>query len=124
MWWCKKNPKPVAGPDFSEITSRAKAEELFRKGILEKLYLMPLEFGGHEIPENVTYVPIGFAAAKANIDLNIIAGLVKDGTVSNYSAKPKYRGRSFVPESIEITATDPGTFSASINIWGDAINGT
>jgi hypothetical protein len=42
-WFWKKSPQPN-GPDFPEIDSQAKAEELFRRGDLEKLYLMPLEF--------------------------------------------------------------------------------
>ncbi len=37
----KKSPQPN-GPDFSNIDSQAKAEELFRRGDLEKLFLMPL----------------------------------------------------------------------------------
>ena len=41
----EKPPKPN-GPDFSAIDSRAKAVELFERGDLEKLFLMPLEFGG------------------------------------------------------------------------------
>ena len=37
----KKKPN---GPDFSDVDSREKAEELFRQGVLGKAYLMPLEF--------------------------------------------------------------------------------
>lgn len=37
--WFKKKPKPN-GPDFSGIDSREKAEELFRRGDLEKMFLM------------------------------------------------------------------------------------
>jgi hypothetical protein len=48
-WFKRKSPQPN-GPDFSAIDSQAKAEELFRRGDLEKLFLMPLEFGGQDIP--------------------------------------------------------------------------
>jgi hypothetical protein len=44
--WFKRKPSPPQGADFSEIDSREKAEALFRRGNLEKLFLMPLEFGG------------------------------------------------------------------------------
>lgn len=63
-WFKKKSPRPN-GPDFSAIDSREKAEELFRRGEMEKLFLMPLEFGGTDDPRNTLYVPAGIAAAKA-----------------------------------------------------------
>jgi hypothetical protein len=63
-WFKKKSPQPN-GPDFSEVDSQAKAEALFRQGDLEKLFLMPLEFGGQDIPVNVLYVPVGVSSSKA-----------------------------------------------------------
>jgi hypothetical protein len=112
--------KPV-GPDFSHVDSRAKAEALFDEGTLEKLYMMPLEYGGEDIPLNVLYVPIGVAAIKSGIDLNTIGPLAEAGTVSEYKAEPRYQGNSFVPSAIKITAWNPGQFSATINIWGEAL---
>jgi hypothetical protein len=119
--WFKKKSPPPSGPDFSAIDSREKAEELFRRGELEKLFLMPLEFGGIDDPRNVVFVPVGIAAAKAGIDQNVIAPLVEEGRVSQYSATPEYQGRSFIPIAIRVTASDPGQFSSTIHIWGDAL---
>ena len=48
-WFKKKAPPPV-GPDFSAIDTPAKAEAWFRRGDLEKLFLMPLEYGGEDSP--------------------------------------------------------------------------
>ena len=110
------------GPDFSSIDSQAKAEELFQRGDLEKLFLMPLEFGGTDNVLNTLYVPIGIAAIKAGIDNNVIAPLAAQGTITRYSAKPEYQGNSFIPIAIKIVASDPGEFSSTINIWGDALS--
>jgi hypothetical protein len=119
--WGKKKSSRPSGPDFSEIDSQKKAVEMFRRGKLEKLFLMPLEFGGQDIPDNVLYVPIGVAAAKGRIDNGIIAELVRKGKVSQYTANAKYQGESFIPIAIEIVASDPGKFTTTIAIWGDAL---
>ena len=109
------------GPDFSAVDSQTKAEELLQRGALEKLFLLPLEFGGKDIPANVLYVPLGFAATKSGIDNNVIRPLIADGKVTQYQAAPEYQGRSFVPIAIRITAWNPGRFAATINIWGKAL---
>lgn len=107
------------GPDFSHINSAAKVQELVELGVLEPLYLMPLEFGGPETPMNCVFVPIGISDLKQSTDLNIIASLIERGVVTRYSAAPQYQGDSFVPTSIEIKATDPGNFESCIQIWGE-----
>jgi hypothetical protein len=117
----KKKTPDAKGPDFSNIDSRAKAEAMFRKGELEKLFLLPLQFGGQDIAENVLFVPAFVVAVKAGIDVNIIAPLVAEGKVTQYNAEPDYQGDSFIPISIKITAWDPGQFSSTINIWGAAL---
>jgi hypothetical protein len=119
-WLRKKSPAPD-GPDFSGIDSRAKAEALFRRGDLEKLFLMPLEFGGQDIPANTLYVPVWVAAVKAGIDENVIGPLAAEGRITRYTATPEYQGRSFIPMAIKIVASDPGEFSTTINIWGEAL---
>ena len=119
--WLKKTSPPPNGPDFSAIDSQEKAEELFRRGDLEKLHLMPLEFGGEDIPLNTLYVPVGVAAVKAGIDNNIIGPLAAEGKITKYTATPEYQGQSFVPIAIKIVASNPGKFTTSIHIWGDAL---
>lgn len=119
-WFKKKSPPPV-GPDFSAIDSQAKAEELFRQGVLEKLYLMPLEFGGSDDPLNTLYVPLAVAAIKQGIDQNVIGPLAADATITKYTATPEYEGDSFIPVAITIVASEPGNFTTTINIWGAAL---
>src|SRR5262245_30974620 len=119
--WFKKKPPPSNGPDFSEIDSRDKAEKLCRRGELEKLFLMPLEFGGQDVPQNVLFVPIGVAGVKWGIDNNVIGPLVAEGKITQYTATPEYEGKSFIPIAIKIVASNPGNFSTTINIWGEAL---
>ena len=51
-------------PDYSNVTSREKAQALEAKGELVKILLFPAEFGGPDTPENVVYVPKVAANAK------------------------------------------------------------
>jgi len=121
-WFKKKTPPPPSsGPDFSAIDSRSKAEKLCRQGALEKLFLLPLEFGGQDVALNTLFVPPGLAAVKAGIDNNIIAPLVAAGKITQYQATPEYQGKSFIPIAIKIVAFEPGKFETTINIWGDAL---
>ncbi len=118
--WFKRKPRQD-GPDFSGIDSREKAEELYRRGDLEKLLLQPLELGGMDHPLNTLYVPVGTADIKASTDNNVIAPLAAEGKVTKYKAMPEYQGNSVIPIAIKIIASDPGEFSMTINIWGEAL---
>lgn len=118
--WFKKKPRPD-GPDFSEANSLAKAQKLAADGVLARLFLMPPEFGGQDIPPNIVYVPAWVVPIKARIDQDTILPLLVDGKVTRYSATPEYQGRSFIPIAIAITAFDPEEFGATINIWGEAL---
>jgi hypothetical protein len=119
--WLRKKRTVSNGPDFSSIDSHAKAEAAARRGDLEPLFLLPPEFGGTEDPRNIVFVPIGIAAVKARMDTNIIRPLVDDGKVEEYRAEPEYQRRSFIPIAIKIVASSPGSFTATIKIWGKAL---
>ncbi|HEX9052301.1 MAG TPA: hypothetical protein VF841_17370 [Anaeromyxobacter sp.] len=119
--WFKKEPTPPKGPDFSQVDSLAKALQLAGEGTLEKMYLMPMEFGGADIPQNVVYVPVGMAAEKARIDFDVVRPLIRQGKVTEYTATPEYQGRSFIPIAVRIVASSPGQFSATLNLWGVAL---
>ena len=119
--WLKKKSPAQNGPDFSDINSKEKAEARLQSGELEKLLLMPAEFGGIDDPRNVCYVPRGFAIIKKDIDTNIIKPLIESDKVTEYLATPEYQGKSFVPIAIKIVARNPGSFTTDINIWGKAL---
>lgn len=112
---------PTIGPDFSDIHDLIKARRMMSEGTLEKVFLMPLEFGGRDTPANTLYVPVGIAQIKRNIDINQIGPLVEDGEISEYTAEPEYRGCSFVPMAIKIHAWGTRQFTTQINIWGEAL---
>ena len=118
--WLKKKA-PTNGPDFTKIDSREKAERLAAEGVLTKLHLLPPEFGGDDAPPNIVYVPSFVVEIKYGIDTNTVAPLVSEGKVTRYTATPKYQGKSFVPNAIELRAFDPADFGATIRIWGDAL---
>lgn len=110
------------GPDFSGVTSRRQAEALVKKGELEWLFLLPAAFGGDEDdPRNSVPVPVGLAEVKAGIDRNVIGPQVQAGQLTRYQAVPEYAGESFVPIAIRIEASEPGSFSSTIAIWGAAL---
>jgi hypothetical protein len=110
----------MAGPDFSGVDSREKAEAQCRSGTLVRMLLLPGRFGGQDLPQNAVYVPTWAAEMKASLDEGVIASLVADGKVTRYAASPEYEGRSFVPTAIHIEASEPGRFSQTIVIWGKA----
>lgn len=120
--WFKKKRSTNTGPDFSEVDSSEKAQRLADQGVLVKLHLLPPEFGGDDAPQNIVYVPPFVTELKLGMEANTIMPLVRDGKITRYAAIPKYQGRSFVPNAIEIRATDPGSFEADIRIWGEALS--
>lgn len=119
--WFKKDAAPRHGPDFRAVDSLAKAQQLAGSGQLQKMLLLPIEFGGQDIPPNWVLVPHWVAEKKAETDNNVIRPLAAEGKVSTYRATPQYQGKSFVPNAISIEASSPGSFSMTIAIWGDAL---
>ena len=109
------------GPDFSDVDSIAKADALFQEGKLEKLLMRPACFGGEDNVLNTLYVPLGTAELKERIDTHTIAVLASEGTVTQYSAQPEYQGKSVIPIAVTVVASEPGSFTATINIWGEAL---
>ncbi|MBX9686478.1 MAG: hypothetical protein K2X27_07235 [Candidatus Obscuribacterales bacterium] len=113
----EKNNSSASLADFSAVDAK-KAEQMLLAGQLEKLYLMPLEFGGTDSPENTLYVPIGIAAIKSHFDSNVITPLIRQGIVTQYKATPEYQGSSFIPIRLRLQASNPGDFLTEIHIWG------
>jgi hypothetical protein len=114
----------VNGPDFSHVDSLEKAHALFERGELDRILLLPEQFGGKDIPENVVYVPRGLGEAKSGFDRQI-RDLIQQGLVDHYEATPRYQGRSFIPITIEVRATSskrPGSFGANVEVWGEGLS--
>lgn len=123
MFWPfkrKRRRREEPRPDFSSVDSLEKAMQLSDEGTLEPLQLVPLEFGGTDVPINVVYVPVGVVKIKQQIDEKMIGDLIAKGAVSQYEVKPDYNGTSVVPTALTVRAWNPGEFSTRIRIWGDA----
>jgi len=103
-------------PDFSDINSNEKAIALFNKGEFLKLYLMPLEFGGEDIPMNYLFVPHFVVELKSRFD-KMVENLLIEGKKLSYSASPEYKGKSFIPSKLTIYVTGDVQFEETINIW-------
>lgn len=103
-------------PDFSEIDSLEKAQQLYAQNILAKLYLMPLDFGGQDAPHNILYVPAVVSALKARFDA-LVEELLKQDKELSYSAEPEYKGRSFIPSKLHMRVSGDASLNESIDIW-------
>ncbi len=109
--WFKKNKL-----DYSQVDSHQKAINLFNKGKLSKIYLMPLEFGGTELPMNSLYIPAFVKKLKKDFDSKIEKLLI-DGKKISYATEPEYKGNSFIPSKLIINITGEIEFKEIINIW-------
>lgn len=111
----KKKPENNT-PDFSTIDSNEKAIALFKENKLAKLHLMPLGFGGGDVPQNTMYAPEVAVVLKRRCDA-MIGQLLKEGKNLRYSAQPAYKGNSFIPSAIQIQVTGDVDFTETIEIW-------
>ena len=117
----KKNPEnsgtsTQAVSGYSAVDSNQKAQELFAKGKLVKMYLMPLAFGGEDSPMNTLFVP-EFANNKKNSFDSKLRGMIQSGLELEYSASPEYKGSSFIPGKLVINVTGDRTITEVIDIW-------
>lgn len=104
--------------DFSDIDSPHKAGEACFQGRLVKVLLLPVELGGQDRQENVSYIPIelqmSWNRAVAEL-LNVI-----DLGFRDISIIPEYCGVSLVPARIKISAAASGMppkYEREIEIW-------
>lgn len=105
--------------DFSHVTSRARADELVKRGELVKIWLYPKRFGGPNDRHNIGYVPAGTEVA-LDFAYDRISGLIELKAVDRMTVKPEYRGRSKVLSGITYVchgAQDKPPITISIDIW-------
>lgn len=111
-------PPPSAVTGMAAITSREAAEAAWRAGKLARIHLFPIELGGEDRPENVVYVP-RWVTEQKDLTTRTVATLVRQGMAEKLEVKPVYKGASFVPSKLLITASKGGEtrFSGDIEIW-------
>ena len=104
---------------FSGLDSLEKVQAASARGELEKLYLLPPQFGGKDVAENIVYVPLGIAPVKERTDATV-AELLRSGAITKYTATPEYGGTSFVPKKIVIKAWHPqkeAGLNSVLEVW-------
>jgi len=80
---------------------------------------LPTELGGREVPENTVYISDRAWRIKENSTTELLA-LVGRGEASEISVIPEYRGNSFVPSILIVTAGKkevPPIYHIDIHVW-------
>ena len=104
--------------DFTKVDSVLKAEALAAEGKLAPLHLVPLRFGGQDMPMNRVFVPVSVVERKDLHDERV-EQLVREHRADGYSCTPEYRGSSVVPCRLEGMATeeDVPVYPWAIDVW-------
>jgi hypothetical protein len=109
----------VIVPDYTNIKTRADAEQLVRQKKLVKVHLFPIELGGADNEENTTYISPEAAGARELV-IGTLRRFVKEGLINKMDVEPEYKGESFVPSRIIFHASHSdkvGSFEPSIEVW-------
>ena len=104
--------------DFELIISADIAEDIAAKGQLVKKLLLPEELGGKYVPENAVFLPPHIEKIKDSSTRDLISSVYRG--LTEVSIVPEYKGESFVPSRIFITAARPGAppeYELEIGIW-------
>ena len=105
--------------DFGDVRSRERAEQLAAEGRLARILLFPAEFGGEDVPANVTFVPPAILPIREEL-IGTLTRFIEEGLIDRMTVSPEYRGDSFVPARLRFDATHssrPGSFHPVIEIW-------
>ena len=107
-------------PGFEGIRSLNDARRACMNGELAKALLVPIEFGGEDVPQNVVYVSPAACEAQSAIIKDLI-GFVREQGAIQLHAVPEYRGDCFVPSRIIYQAFPQATQFAPmvrvVSIW-------
>lgn len=91
--------------DYSSISSPSAATKAADDGELVRVFLLPAELGGRDVAQNVVFVPPQIREVKERSTIELLAA-IRAG-LTEIEVVPSYRGNSFVPDSITITASRP-----------------
>ena len=78
--------------DFSDVSSREQAERLVGEGRLARILLFPAEFGGEDIPPNVTFVPPAVAPIREAL-IGTLTRFIEEGLIDRMTVSPEYQRR-------------------------------
>ncbi len=106
-------------PDFSAVQSRDAARTLAAEGKLVAVLLLPAELGGQDVEANRVYVTPEAAQART-LAVGSLVRMVKQGVVDKMDVVPTYKGKSFIPATIQMKASSSktgGHFDQQISVW-------
>jgi len=106
-------------PDFSSVTTPAKAAALSDTGKLKRTLLVPLALGGEDAETNSAYVPPAVVVVQERLN-ETLRRYLSEGRIDNLSVAPEYKGKSLVPAKIRVSARKDGRvgeFTTVIGIW-------
>jgi hypothetical protein len=104
---------------WENVRSREDAEALRAEGRLTSVQLMPGELGGSATVDNIVYVPPAAGADKEAITAELLV-IFRAGHADRLSVVPEYRGDSFVPAALAISAWregGPPAYERRLAIW-------
>jgi len=104
------------GVDYSAVNSREKAAELAEAGLLRKVQLFPLEFGGEDVEQNTIYLPKKAAIEKLRFEQRVM-DLAQSGLINSYTASPDYQGDSYIPSDLRLEASGNENVAITIQIF-------
>lgn len=108
-----------ARPDFSSVTTPAKAAALSDTGKLRRILLVPVALGGEDAETNSAYVPPSVILVQERLN-ETLRRYLSEGRIDNLSVDPEYKGKSLVPTKIRVSARKDGRvgeFTTVIGIW-------
>ena len=108
-----------ARPDFSSVTTPAKAAALSDTGKLKRMLLVPVALGGEDAEANAAYVPPAVVVVQERLN-ETLRRYLSEGRIDNLSVDPEYKGKSLVPAKIRVSARKDGRvgeFTTVIGIW-------
>jgi hypothetical protein len=92
--------------DEQKKLAKEELEQLIQEGKVKKTFLLPLEIGGQDIPQNTIWFPVSSVSKKEKIEEKVYEA-VKNGEQIEYSATPVYNDSekiSYIPIKLRIYA--------------------
>ena len=94
---------------------RRELEDLLGRGIVQKVLLLPAEFGGTEDPRNVTWLPLPSIAEENAFD-SAVRQRIQCGEAVRYGAMPTYEGDSMIPDALRLVVAGRETAECVVNV--------
>ena len=91
------------------VEAQNELNDLLKQKKVQKILLLPEIFGGQDIPQNVTYVPLKCVSIIKKIEKKVEKYVLKNDVSVKYSVKPHFDDSiklSYIPVKLEILVSD------------------